>query len=486
MGNGPTRIVPRPSERMAGPRGRASTVDLRDPGSRSRELPKTSRPAGLSGRDRSLRSSFLTLAGVSAGAAAVSFGFLGLTGRADTTPGLVVAPVLTTIALVLINRWVRPRLGDVTAAILVAGFGLRMLGAVPRLLGGADSPVYYREGVRIAVALRNFDFGVDTGRAIPGTGSVRYFTGVVNVATGSTYIATFLLFASIAFVGQVFFLMATERALNPKQFRVLAIGLMVSPTLAYWPSSVGKESLSLLGIGLGAFGAAKLYDRHWHGLWFVLLGSFSVGMVRPHVAMVLLIGLFVGLLARRHHTRGRIATHLTFLGLILVASMVTAGASATLFGLESFDGVSDVNAALDFAQQRTSQDEAQFVAARVQNPLDYPWAALTVLFRPFPWEADSAASLVSAGESTLIFLFLLRALPGLFNSAGQLVQRGQLLYSVAFTAVFVYVFSAIGNFGILSRQRAQVTPFILLFIAFGLGAEHVRNSRRRSAPERRR
>jgi len=157
--------------------------------------------------------------------------------------------------------------------------------------------------------------------------------------------------------------------------------------------------------------------------------------------------------------------------------MVAAGASASLFGLESFDGVSDVNAALDFAQERTSQDEAQFVAARVQNPVDYPWAGLTVLFRPFPWEADSLPSLVSAAESTCIFFLLLRALPGLFTNAGALVQRGQLLYSVAFTAVFVFVFSAIGNFGILSRQRAQVTPFVLLFIAFGLGSLRSRRGR---------
>lgn len=483
MTNGPTRIVPRPSERFgAPPRSPRDVLDVRDAGARvSPDRPTVARVARETGRENSLRSSFMTLAAVSALAAGLAYGVLGATGRADTTPGVVIAPLLTMIALWAVNKWVRPILGDVTAAIVVAGFGVRMLAAVPRLLGGADSPIYHREGIRIAAALRNFDFGVQTGRDIPGTGSVRYFTGIVNVATGSTYIATFLVFAAIAFVGQVFFLLAADRALNSRQFRILAIALMLSPTLAYWPSSVGKESLALFGIGLSSYGAAKLYDRHWHGVWFVLLGSFSVGMVRPHVAMVLLIGLFVGLLARRDHARGRMATHLTFLGLILVAAMLTAGATATLFGLESFDGVSDVNAALDFAQERTSQDQAQFVAARIESPLDYPWAALTVLFRPFPWEATTPASMVSAAESSLIFLLLLRALPGLLGKAGQLVQRGQLLYSVAFTAVFVFLFSAIGNFGILSRQRAQVVPFVLLFIAFGIGAEQLRSGSTRAA-----
>ena len=64
---------------------------------------------------------------------------------------------------------------------------------------------------------------------------------------------------------------------------------------------------------------------------------------------------------------------------MILGIMAMAGASAELFGLESFDGVSDVGAALDFAQERTSQDTAQFVAARVENPVDYLWAVVLSL-----------------------------------------------------------------------------------------------------------
>ena len=53
-----------------------------------------------------------------------------------------------------------------------------------------------------------------------------------------------------------------------------------------------------------------------------------------------------------------------------------------------------------------------------------------------------------------------------------------LLLSIAFTAVFVYLFSAIGNFGILSRQRAQVLPFVLVLVAVGVAADRVIDLRR--------
>jgi hypothetical protein len=473
-GGSPARVIPRPSERRVGAvrrRGLDSPLDLRDGrGSRAdAHVPANGNPS--EGSESSVRATALTIAAVSSLAAALAFGTLGLLGRQDTTWGLVLAPLFTFLASMAIHRWVKPFVGETTAAIILAGFGVRMLGAVPRLMGGADSTAYQREGERIARSLRVLDFGVETGRSIPGTGSVRYFSGLVNVLTGSSYIATFLVFTAIAFVGQVFLLFGVRRALNQKQFRVFAVIVMFSPTLAYWPSSIGKESLVLFGIGLGVFGASRLYDRRWNGLLPVLFGVFSVGIVRPHVAMVLLAGLLAGLFARQAHTRGRAATHGLLLVLIIVGSMLTAGASADLFGLESFDGVSDVNAALDFAQDRTSQDQAQFVAARVTSPVDYPWAVVTVLFRPFLWETTNTAAMISAAESTLLGLLLLAAAPGLARHVRDLFQRGQLLFSCAFIAVFIFVFSAIGNFGILSRQRAQVIPFVLLLVAMGIGAE---------------
>lgn len=500
MADDELRVIPRPSQRKRGQerQGGNRTLDLRDQPTLSRthsqraprangtyQAPSANSMYGVplasttnrGQRESGLETAFLALGALSALGAGVAYGILGLSGRANSTAGVAVAPALAIVAAVIIHRWVKPALGQTVAAIFVGGFGMRLAASVPRFLGGADSPIYQREGVRIANELRQLNFGVQTGRTIPGTGTIRYLSGVVNVFTGSNYIATFLLFAAVAFVGQCFFLLAMRPALNDKQFRLLCIGVMLSPTLAFWPSSIGKESMSLLGIGLGAYGAALLYDRRWRGVPYVLLGSFAVGMVRPHVALILLAGLTVGLMARRAHTRGRLLTHLAFLVIVIVGAMAMAGASATLFGLESFDGVSDVNAALDFAQERTSQDAAQFVAARVASPADYPWAFVTVLFRPFPWEAGNASSMISAIESMALLVTLVVALPGIARQSAQLLQRGQLLYTVAFTAVFVYLFSAIGNFGILSRQRAQVIPFLLVFLAFGMGAEKRRASR---------
>ncbi len=477
------RVFPRPSER-GGTRGRlrargfeecdgssviAAADDLliiESPASTDRRVPAWTLPT------------LKAIGAIGGLVSGLTFGILGFLDREDTLAGIVVVPLLTLLAAGFSKRVVLPRTNAYIAAVVFAGFGARMLGAVPRLISGADSPIYQREGIRIAEALRSFDFFVDTGRTIPGTGSVRYFTGVLNVLTGTTYIATFMIFVVLAFIGQVFFILAIKPVLNERQHRIAGLLIMFSPTMVYWPSSIGKESLALLGIGFTLYGAGQVYERRWFGITHLTLGILVVGMIRPHVAMLLLAALFVGLFARRADDNRRFAIQIVVLSLIVVGSMFTAGASARLFNLESFDGVADVSAALDFTQARTSQDSSAFTAARVSSVTDYPKAAVTVLFRPFLWEATNPPSLVSAIEGTFLAGLMIYAAPGFRRQFRDVVQRGQLLFAVGFTAVFVFVFAAIGNFGILSRQRAQVIPFVLLLVAVGLGAEKHRAGKR--------
>ena len=465
------RVIPRPSER----RQRVSQIEA-DLAIISEPPPEVVRSAGSTKSSSSWLFVALGVFGILA--SGTGFGFLGLTQRQETTVGLALIPIVGLVAFSGIRRWVTPKHGEWFGAVIFAGFGIRALAAVPRLMGGADAPIYQATGRQIALALRQFNFTVDTGRAIPGTGSIRYLSGIVNVFTGSSYLGTFMVFVAIGFVGQVVFLIGVKSTLNPRQFRLLTLFMMFSPTLAFWPSSIGKESVVLFGTGLIVLGSSRLYDRSWSGVPYVLVGVFAVGMVRPHVAMVILAAMLVGLLARRARTRGRALSHLVVLVVVIVGSMWAANASANLFGLESLDGLADLSAALDFAQDRTSQDDSRFVASRVESPRDFPMALITVLFRPFPWEAVGPMALLSSIEGLAMLALVLRSTPGALVKFGGIVERGQLLMAVTYISVFVFIFSAIGNFGILSRQRAQVVPFVLLLVAFGIGLDEKRRSAR--------
>ncbi len=466
-GGHPQRVIPRPSERrLVVGLPEADIEIIADSNGRPSREPQ-----------RETSTPWFVLIGVLAiiGSTA-GFAFFGLVRGQDTAAGLAVIPLVGVAGYGVTRRWISTTQGDWLANLMFAGLGVRLFAALPRLLGGADAPLYQVHGVRIASALRTLDFGVETGRAVPGTGTIRYLTGIVNVFTASNYVATFIVFTVLALVGQYAFLLGVRGALSSRQFRILAVLMMFSPSLVFWPSSIGKESPILFGAGLVVFGASRLYDKAWSGIPPVLFGIFAIGMVRPHVAIVFLASVLIGLFARQAHSKGRVASHLVVLVVVIVGLMWAANASAALFGLESLDGFNDVSAALDFAQERTSQDTSQFVVARVQSPADYPLAIVTVLFRPFPWEASGAAALLSALESVALLALVLRAVPSGIAHLDGVLQRGQLLFAVTFTSIFIFLFSAIGNFGILVRQRAQVIPFVFLLVAFGLAADRRRQA----------
>lgn len=469
------RVIPRPSERR-----RQLSTSARDispdisivveppDGGRSVE-PKMAGNASL----------FLSIGLIGAAVSTCGFLLLAISQREATASAIVIVPLAATAVYAALSKSISVAHGKWFGSLLFAAWGLRLAAAVPRLMGGADAPIYQREGVRISASLRNFDFGVSTGRSVPGTGAVRYLSGVVNVFTFGDYLATFIVFVLIAFVGQCAFLLGAKRTLSSRRFELVALLVAFSPTMIFWPSSLGKESVVLLGIGLTVYGASRLYEREWSGLPPVIFGIFAIGMVRPHVAMIMMLALLIGLLARETKTRGRVAVHAALLGVVLAGAMWAAASSAELFGLESLDGLADVNAALDLAQDRTSQDQAQFVAPRVEGPADFPWAVVTVLFRPFPWEAGSAVALLSAAEGAVMAVLTVIAAPGILMQLPKAMQRGQLLLAISFVSVFIFVFSAIGNFGILSRQRSQVVPFVLLLIAIGLAADRAANRAKR-------
>jgi hypothetical protein len=41
-----------------------------------------------------------------------------------------------------------------------------------------------------------------------------------------------------------------------------------------------------------------------------------------------------------------------------------------------------------------------------------------------------------------------------------------LMFSVLYALMFIYIFSAITNFGIIARQRVQIFPYLFVWIAY--------------------
>ena len=416
--------------------------------------------------------------------------YLAVTSPTRGVLGAAALPLLVLAGLAVIQLLVRANAPTYDlAGIAGTGLGLRLVGGYARFLNPVDAFSYHTEGIRLAEAYRVFDFGADPERDIPGTGTIRVASGVLHVVTFDDFLLTLLLFTLGSFVGACLFVRALQIAFPEADQKRYAMLVFLLPTLYFWPSSLGKEAWMMLGLGLFALGAARLYaGTTARAVPEVVLGLAMTTLVRPHVSVLALAALGVGFLgAGTNRTRVRTAARIAGVALLLLGGAVLARSAADRLNLENL-GTDELSS----AQQRTAESTSTsggsaFEPVIANGPLSFGVATVTVLFRPLPGEVRSVEGVLASMES--VFLVGLGAvsirryarLPGLLR------RVHYLLLCVAFTLGFVWAFSAIGNFGILTRQRSQVLPFFLVLLALPPLVERQRHRRRaRLGPDRRR
>jgi hypothetical protein len=247
--------------------------------------------------------------------------------------------------------------------------------------------------------------------------------------------------------------------------RRYALLLFLWPSLLFWPSSLGKEAWMLLAIGITALGAARLLSHLPRGLTYTLAGLGATLLVRPHVALLLLGSILVAYLFRSSSGDPlRLVSKIAGVVVLLTVSAVLASQTTEYFNVESL-GADAIGQVTEGTVEQTSQGGSSFTPARVRTPLDYPLASVTVVLRPFPLEATSMAMVLTSLESIVLLAILVVGFRRISGLGKLLRRRSYLVFSAAFVITFIWAFSAIGNFGILARQRTQVIPFVLLFAA---------------------
>ena len=303
-------------------------------------------------------------------------------------------------------------------------------------------------------------------------------TGLFFYVTGSSKYATFIIFSWFCFIGQLLTCQALKIAVPEARYRRYVLLVLFLPSLLFWPSSAGKEAVMVLCFGLCALGAAMLLGQRtnlWGFLPF-LAGCWAAFMIRPHIAVMALAALAAafGIGAVLGKGDGSTANSkqktssraLRIVGLVVMLAIFTGASSQVgrLLGAEDKgDGVSTSDL-LEKTAKQSSIGNSAFAPAMVSNPVEVPWGVTSVLFRPFPWEANGG-SLIAAGESALLAgLFVVSA--GRLHTLWTLVRRrAYLVFMLAFTIEFAIAFSYIGNFGILARQRVVMLPAVLVLLA---------------------
>lgn len=415
-------------------------------------------------------------------------------GTYDTWAAIPVAAALLLVSAPLLRRAARFETDVRVARLLWWALGLKLVASLARHWvafqlydGTADANMYHRTGAEIARQLRDGYFAIELGRPVQGTGFIQLLTGWIYTATGPTSYGGFLIFAWLGFWGLYLFYRAFVRACpQGDHWRYARLGLLL-PSLLFWPSSIGKEAWMCLGLGVMAYGAARLFTHAQGGLVTVAAGGLMLVMVRPHVAALLSVGIFAAFLLRRPPSGASIMAPLGKLAVILVLGVglvVAVGQMEAFFGVDDFNRET-VEITLEEVQRQTGQGGSRFVEHDTTNlsPSRFPEAFVNVMFRPFPWQAVNLQSLLAAAESMFLLILVLASWRRIVGSIRSALSTPYVLMCCVYTVLFVYGFSAFANAGILVRQRVQVLPFFLVLLCLPALRAGPRGWRELLAPE---
>jgi hypothetical protein len=412
----------------------------------------------------------------------------------DVAGAFVVTPILLIVSLPLLRRLAQNEADPRMRRLLAIALIMKLFGAIVRYAvifevyaGSSDAAGYHDDGVKLAEQFRHGNFTVDVGKVV-GTGFMRILTGVVYTIIGPTQVGGFIFFSWLGFWGLYFFYRAFVIGLPTGDHRRYALLVFFMPSLLFWPSSIGKEAWMMLCLGIATYGAARVLRGMHGGYLIAATGLLGATMVRPHVSVVFMAGFMAAYFLRRTPGRqsalGPIAKVIGIVVLI-AASSVVLRQSEEFLKVDSLNSQAATQVRQDI-QKNTTQGGSQFDTAKKGGLSSLPWAAVTLVFRPFPWETRSAQALFASLEGALLILLFIRARKRLKRIIRVGFENPYVVFAVVYSLVFIYAFSVVGNFGIVSRQRVQLYPYIFVLLALPPVAGEVKKRRgsKRARPAR--
>ena len=385
---------------------------------------------------------------------------------------------LVLVLLIVLTAWIAlVRYSGWTSRWILAGLGLRLAGSmvflygIAAVYGGGDYQLYSREGIAYANEIMGGPHAYFvTGDTWWGTTFISRLAGFLFLVIGPTLPGSFLVFSTMGFFGTLAFWTAARRAFPALDVRTSLIWLMAFPSLWFWPSSLGKDSIILLGLGLTVLGFVGARGRT--GWATLLLGLFLVFVIRPQMTAVLVLALVAGqsLATLRSGMRGG--------GIRII--LLVAAAVGTLFlvngalGFELFN----VDATTAYIEARASN--TSYGGSAISDDVPVWLAPVTTLFRPFIWEANGPTAFVAAMETTFLWgmiWYRRRRFVAFFRTYR---YSPMMWMGIVFVAVYaIAVGLSVANLGTLVRQRIHLLPFLLLPLA---GLRRPARPRRVAAP----
>lgn len=315
---------------------------------------------------------------------------------------------------------------------------------------GGDALKYYR-----LAGLGVFEFR-------PGTQSVLMLNSIFIYGLNFSLLGSFLVNNIVGFLG----LLAFQGSLNfatenkNKRTKQLAMLIVLLPSVSFWSSALGKDSISFMATGFALWAALKLEKR-------TILMTFAIFMmflVRPHMAGMMIIALaFSMVLSAKVSLVRRFMMGLA--ALLIAAALVP-------FALQ-YAGVEDPSSAGSVAGYMESRQGANLGGESSVDiaSMSLPMKLFTYVFRPIIFEARNAFTLAAAIDNLiLLYLFIAGGYAFFMKKAQNFTENRKFMWVYVGLAWFVLAMTT-ANLGISMRQKWMFAPVLIFLLISLVGKE---------------
>jgi hypothetical protein len=385
------------------------------------------------------------------------------------TSSLVCVPLVAVVGAVAVTHFTQS--DSYLRRLLMAGLVAHMAASSVFLWvgwfiygGAADAFHYWTVGLQLAE-----DFHIEGWAAFHppywSTNLINNICGIASLLIGDALPTLFIAFALISLAGGYLFYRAFSIAFPDGDRWLFGLFVVLSPSLLFWSSFVGKDSLIQYFIGLTCFGFAKVTQRaSSRGVLLCAIGLAGAMLVRAHVAAMLAIAItFPYAVGRSRVGKANRAAKIILIPVLLGGTYYFISQAGSFLGLNS--NRQNSKSVLQEAETVTKNSQIGGSSFNEGTSLSVRIAESPFLmFRPFPWEMRNGMALASSVESIswlLLCWVRRREIWSMLRHWRDPYVGFLLMYSVVFSISFG---GAISNFGILLRQRIMMIPLALMLV----------------------
>lgn len=321
----------------------------------------------------------------------------------------------------------------------------------------ADSKRYFL----LATEYDNRGFGF-------GTSFVVYITYIFNNFFSLSYIDQFLIHNFIGYIGLLAFAAAINQVTLDKQKNVRILGWVIIflPSVSFWTTGLGKDSISFMATGLTLWAALNFKKR----IGFFVFAIIAMLMVRPHMAAVMLAAYALAFVFDK-----RISIFQRFIigGTAVILSGLMIPFALQYAGLGDAENATDVE---EYIDQRQSYNLEGGSSVDISS-MSLPMQLFTYLFRPLPFEANSIFALAASLDNIILLLLTVWGITSIIKKSKPSVESSRAFLWLYVLMAWLIFATTTANLGIAMRQKWMFLPCLIFLLLSVIGTKNIKSSK---------